>query len=338
MPYIILLLIFILTGCQTGFYQGPPSDHFNGKKFFYPGEENQKPGVTSSLYNLLVSVLQHPWPKKLPEIHYPELPNGCQDIKVTFINHSSVLIQTSHTNFLINPIYSKRVSPFSFIGPARHRQPGINKCDLPRIDAVLISHNHYDHMDVSYLKELNQSQHPLFIVPLGDKIILNHAGIDSVIELDWWSTIPVKNAEVTFLPAHHSSQRWLHDYNKTLWGSYGIQVEGKKIYFAGDTGYADHFHKIRECWGRPDFAFLPIGAYEPRTLLACDHLDPKEAVKTHIELGSRASLGIHWGTFQLSSEKMDQPPLDLALAREQAHIAEEEFFVIREGDPFYIKK
>lgn len=333
---VCFLLVALLSGCHTGYYRGPVSDHFNGKKFFFPGEENEKVSPTYHLLNLWLAILNHPWPKQVPEIHYSTAPNYPKDAKITFINHSSVLIQTNSVNFLIDPIYSYRASPFQWIGPYRVRDPGVKFIDLPKIDVVLISHNHYDHMDLPTLQKLNEVFHPLFIVSLGNQKFLQDYGIENVIELDWWEQINYKQAKISFLPAKHDTQRWLHDYNQTLWGSFGIEVENKKIYFAGDTAYANHFKEIRKRWGKPDFSFIPIGAYDPRDLLNHFHVDPIQAVQAHRDLGSKASMGIHWGTFQLAAEGVDTPVKDLELARKKYNMPESDFFVLQEGVPIYL--
>lgn len=335
--YFLLLIILLLTGCQTGFYRGPVSDHFDGKKFYYPGEKNNKRSFLFDVISLFGAVLKNRWPKQLPDIHYSTLPSYPDGVKVTFVNHSTVLIQTKKTNILMDPVWSYRVSPFPFLGPARVREPGIKFIDLPKIDVVLISHNHYDHLDIATLERLNEVFHPLFIVPLGNKIFLQYYKINNVIELDWWQKHKIKNTIITFLPAHHSTTRWLYDLNWTLWGSYGIEVDNKKIYFAGDTSYTHHFKMIRSRWGAPHFSFLPIGAYEPRELLKEDHLNPQDAVNAHQDLNSDFSTGIHWGTFQLSSESLDQPIKDLTLARIKSNVSEKKFFILREGYPIFLQ-
>ncbi len=336
MRLIILTLIYcLLSGC-AGSYHGPISDHFDGKKFYNPGEKDKPQKKLKDLLSRLIEVLQNPWPNQRPTIQYLPNENYTDGIKVNFINHSTILIQTKKLNFIFDPIFSYRASPFPWVGPARNQKPGINFIDLPKIDVVLISHNHYDHLDKATLRQLDKRFHPLFIVPLGIKKLLNSYGIHNTIELDWWDKKPLPSASITFLPARHSSQRGLFDKNKTLWGSYAINVEGKKLYFAGDTGYGNHFKVIRERWGKPDFSFLPIGAYEPRDLLKSDHVNPFESVKSHIDLQSFNSLGIHWGTFQLSTETLDQPVIDLRKALNRLHVSEKHFFVIEEGVPFYI--
>jgi len=339
MRYIFTLFFTILLmGCQAGFYKGPITDHFDGEKFYYPGEIKSKENHFYELVGLLVAVIQNQWPKKLPSISYTTFPDHPNGMKIMFINHSTVLIQTRTVNFLIDPIYSYRASPFQWIGPKRVREPGVRYNDLPKIDVVLISHNHYDHMDTATLKALNKSFQPLFIVPLGNRAALHRLGIKKVIELDWWQKTQFKNADIIFLPAHHTAQRGLNDYNRTLWGSYGLQISGKKIYFAGDTSYNNHFKEIHAKWGTPDLAFLPIGAYKPRDLLKPYHMNPDDAVRSHLDLGSRQSMGIHWGTFQLAAESMDQPIIDLIVARKKWKVSEESFFVIQEGQLFYLDK
>ncbi|RAP36808.1 hypothetical protein B1207_08400 [Legionella quinlivanii] len=334
-----LVIICLLSGCQTGFYKGPPSDHFDGKTFYNPDEKGKKRNGNYDLVNLWISVLQNQWPASLPEISYPLLPANYPDgAMVTFINHSTVLIQSKKINILIDPIYSYRASPFQWIGPARHREPGLSFDRLPTVDLVLISHNHYDHMDLGTIKKLQQKYHPQFIVPLGNKVFLERNGVKQVTELDWWQSVNVKETKISLLPAHHDSQRWLYDLNKTLWGSFGVEISGRKIYFAGDTGYFGHFKEIRKKWGTPQLAFLPIGAYEPRSLAKPYHLNPSDAVRAHLDLGSHRSIGIHWGTFQLGAEDFNQPVNDLALARKKYGLTEKQFFVIREGLPFYIDK
>ena len=214
--------------------------------------------------------------------------------------------------------------------------PGIAFDNLPKIDVVVISHNHYDHMDISTLKKLKQKFNPLFIVPIGNGVILKRAGIQRVIELDWWQKTNIKSVIITMLPAKHSSQRSWFDYNKSLWGGYGIQVGSEKIFFAGDTAYGDHFKAIRQKWGKPDFALIPIGAYQPRDILKGYHLNPEDAVKSHLDLNSQKSIGMHWGTFQLSSEHLKQPLIDLHEAKKRYGITDESFHVLNFGDNVFV--
>ena len=335
---LLFLLIFTLTGCQSGAYQGPVSDHFNGTRFYNPGEEHER--SIADLYHQGRSIHENPWPASLPAIHYQYLVqtgkhNG---IKITFVNHATVLIQAKNLNILTDPVWSYRASPFSWIGPARVRPPGIEFSNLPKIDVVLISHNHYDHLDIETLQKLNEKFHPVFIVPLGNKNFLNHYKIYNVVELDWWQKYDTDHAHITFLPAQHWATRWLLDTNKTLWGSYGIEINNVKIYFGGDTGYSNHFKTIRAKWGSPDFALLPIGSYERRSQLKFVHLNPKDAVTAHNDLDSTASIGIHYGTFQLSSESLDQPINDLSVAKKKLHVSDNKFFILRQGGSWYLSR
>lgn len=332
----LTLVIFLLTGCQSGFYRGPHSDHFNGVTFFNPGEEHH-PRTKTEIFQQGQAILHQRWRKAEPwHIDSHALSQPKSAIKITFINHSTALIQTNKLNLLTDPIWSYRASALSWIGPNRLREPGIALTDLPPIQVVVISHNHYDHLDIETLKQLNQSFHPVFIVPLGNKVFLDHYHIDHVVELDWWQHIKINNMVITLLPAEHWSARWLTDVNKTLWGSYGFQVNQRKIYFAGDTGYSPHFKLIRARWGKPDLALLPIGAYIPRKILKSVHMDPAEAVQAYQDLGATCSLGIHYGTFMLSGENMAQPIRDLHIACRQQHVSRQQFFLLTEGNSWYL--
>jgi len=337
MHYYFLLIILLLTGCQTGYYQGSPSDHFDGTRFYNPEKykntsiaDNFKQGKTIVLKSWRQHII-------LPELAYNPLEKHPQKTTITFVNHATVLIQTKTINILTDPIWSYRASPFTWIGPARVRKPGIEFSQLPPIDVVLISHNHYDHMDLATLKRLNDAFHPLIIVPLGNKVYLANYKLNNVVELDWWQHYKVKNAVITFFPARHWSARWFTDVNRTLWGSYGIALDHKKIYFAGDTGYANHFKDIYAKWGAPDIAFMPIGAYLPRFMLKDVHMDPQEAIKASQDLHSHYSMGIHFGTFELGDEDLDDPPKELAEDEEDDHIPDGKFFVLNQGHSWFVK-
>jgi L-ascorbate metabolism protein UlaG (beta-lactamase superfamily) len=242
------------------------------------------------------------------------------------------LLQTQQLNILTDPVWSQRVSPFLSLGPKRVREPGILFSTLPPIHVVLISHNHYDHMDIQTLIKLNKKFHPVFLVPLGNKLFLNNYGIQNVIELDWWQHYAINNAKITFLPTKHWSSRWLNDKFRTLWGSFGIEVANQKIYFAGDTGYGHHFIDIKNKWGKPTIAFLPIGSYQPEWFMRDNHLTPEEAVKSHIDLGAQTSIAIHFNTFQLSDEAIDQPVHDLQQALKAHQLIDQEFIILKEGE------
>jgi N-acyl-phosphatidylethanolamine-hydrolysing phospholipase D len=257
----------------------------------------------------------------------------------TWIGHATVLMQLGGLNMLTDPIFSERASPLSFVGPRRHQPPGLRLDQLPRIDLVLVSHNHYDHCDADSLLALNRQNGgaPLFVVPLGLKDWLAGLGITRAVELDWWQSHRLDRAEVMLTPVQHWSGRGLHDRMDTLWGGFAVLTPGFDVFHAGDTGYSADFAEIRRRLaarqGRHgfDLALLPIGGYEPRWFMASQHVNPDESVRMHRDLGARRSLGMHWGTFELTDESLDEAPRALAQARRAGGLAEEEFFVLAIG-------
>lgn len=319
MLFIILLLIGLLSymSSQTpDFYQGRISNHFDGKYFYNP-EKNYQDKKSFALFKWWFNRQRAKWPSFVENIYQPQLADilKSNEVRITFINHSTVLIQTKDLNILTDPVWSKRVSPFSFMGPERVRKPGVSLDELPSIDLVVISHNHYDHLDVETLQRLAKKFHPVILVPLGNKAFLARYKIDNVVEMNWWNNYKIKSAKITFLPTRHWSARWLNDKFRTLWGSYGIEVENKKIYFAGDTGFSlNNFSEIHTKWGAPDIALLPIGAYKPEWFMQQNHMNPEEAVQAHLLLQSKYSIPIHYGTFQLSDESINEPVDDLQKA------------------------
>ena len=259
---------------------------------------------------------------------------------VTWIGHATALVQAGGLNVLTDPVFSERVSPVTFAGPKRHQPPAIALADLPRIDVVLVSHDHYDHCDLASLQALSKQRGgpPRFVVPLGVRALLVEAGVENVVELDWWQSTTVSGAagpaEIVLTPVQHWSGRRLDDRMRTLWGGYAIFAPGFNAYFAGDTGYSPDFADTRARYasrGGFDLALLPIGAYEPRWFMELQHMNPDEAVRAHRDLGARASLGIHWGTFELTDEPLDQPPRDLAAARAKHGVADDAFATLPIG-------
>ena len=318
-------------GCSS-MSNGPKSDHYSGSKFFNPTDPEGN-GVWAGL-KMLLTLKFEKWPETV--INSPALdlnhPLSADEIAVTFVNHATVLVQSKSFNFLTDPVWSERVSPLSWAGPKRHREPGIPFDKLPNIHFVVISHNHYDHMDLSTLKRLDETFHPQFFVPLGNKNILQDNGISNVIELDWWQSFEfAPSLNVSLTPAEHFSGRSPFDRNKALWGSYVIALGGHTLYFGGDTAYSPHFKAICERFGSPSVAFLPIGAYEPRWFMKVVHVNPEEAVQAHLDLGTTQSIGIHFGTFQLTNERIDQPVKDLETALKRKNIPKNEFVTLSEG-------
>lgn len=291
----------------------PESDHSNGTHFFNPGKTIKK-GFGKAWKMFRGRKGEEPWPTFVENKATPRLAEQIKshETYITYVNHASHLIQLEHINVLTDPIFSKRAGPMSLIGPKRVRKPGIELEDLPNIDIVLISHNHYDHMDLASLKKLASKFNPLFIIPLGNRKYLKAPQFTKVVELDWWETHQADDAHaITLVPAQHWSMRTLSDANKALWGGFWIQYEALKIYFCGDSGYGPHFKLIHEKLGAPDLSILPIGSYEPRWFMEEQHMNPDEAILASIDLQSRISLATHHQTFRLSYEKINDPVIEL---------------------------
>ena len=265
------------------------------------------------------------WPATLPVV--PRRPPGAgpDDVVVTFVGHATFLVQVGATNLLIDPQYSERASPVSFAGPRRVRAPGVRFDDLPPISLVLLSHNHYDHCDLATLRALERRFHPRLVTPLGNGRLLQSAGIRDVEELDWWQSASAAPLPVTLTPAQHFSARGPFDRNRALWGGFLIEARGRRILFAGDSGYGPHFREIATRLPPVALALLPIGAYEPRWFMQDIHMNPAEAVQAHLDLGARQSLAMHYGTFQLTPEGVDEPVLELARALRERGVPAEQF-------------
>ena len=301
--------------------------HFDGKRFYNP-DARQAPGFLDLLRWKLTS-RPEPSPSFISDVQQsiPPARVDSNGLRVTFVNHSTVLLQQRSSNILTDPIWSERASPFSWIGPRRRRKPGVRREDLPPIDAVLISHDHYDHMDLPTLRQLAVDKHPAFIVPARLAPLLRAANIGPAQELDWGQSLSLPNVVIHCVPAVHFSARGIWDRNKTLWCGYVIESQGRLVYFAGDTGFGPHFAQIRERFGAPHLALLPIGAYEPRWFMSPVHMAPDEAVRAHEVLGAKTSVAIHHGTFQLSDEGIDTPKKEL-----MAYAQNQSFLVLKNGE------
>jgi L-ascorbate metabolism protein UlaG (beta-lactamase superfamily) len=279
--------------------------HFDGERFFNP-DAPQARGFLDVLRWKLTSRPER-GVRFVPDVAASKPPSHVEgdELQVTLINHSALLLQQSGAHILTDPIWSQRASPFTWIGPQRRREPGVRWEDLPRIDIVLISHNHYDHLDLATLRRLADRGQAQFVVPAGVERLLRSRNIGPVHELDWGESVALMGATVHSVPALHFSARGIFDRNRTLWCGYVIETGDRIIYFAGDTGFGDHFARIRERFGAPRLALLPIGAYEPRWFMSPVHMAPDEAVRAHQILGARTSIAIHHGTFQLADEGLD---------------------------------
>jgi L-ascorbate metabolism protein UlaG (beta-lactamase superfamily) len=255
---------------------------------------------------------------------------------VTFVGHSTFLIGTATSNVLIDPVYAERAGPRSWTGPRRVRPPGVRFDDLPPISMVLLSHNHYDHCDTGTLKLLARRFNPAAVTPPGNGRLLRSVGFRKIEQLDWWETSSTTPLPVTVTPAQHFSARTPFDRNRALWGGFLIEAHGRRIFHAGDTGYGPHFRVIGERLGPIDLALLPIGAYEPRWFMKDVHLTPAEAVQAHLDLGARQSVAMHFGTFQLTPEGIDQPVRDLSVALRDRAVPAEQFRTLETGESLLV--
>ena len=278
--------------------------------------------------------------QKIPwmEADLAVIENPPATLQVTWIGHATVLIQYRGVNILTDPMFSDRASPLSFLGPKRYNKPAVKLEDLPPIDYAIISHSHYDHLDRKTVKQIGSRTQ--WLVPLGLREWFIRAGVnkENIMEFDWWDEKEFRNATVTATPAQHWSSRSLWDRNKTLWVSWMLQIDDKTIWYSGDTGYNPYqFKEIGRKFKMIDLALISIGAYEPRWFMKDMHINPEEAVEIHQEIASRYSIGVQWGTFQLTSEPIDDPPLQLKNALFRKEIPQEKFEILKIGETRQIK-
>lgn len=309
-------------------FRGAASDHFDGRRFFnpVPGWQSER-----SFLKWQVDRQQGPWRRwtDAPPGARPveRVPSGA--IRVTFIGHATLLLQIDGVNILTDPIWSMRCSPVAFAGPKRHRPPGIRFQDLPPIDIVLVSHNHYDHLDLSTLRRLARAYQPQVITPLGNGAIMKRAGISNITDLDWWETLSTRVA-ITAVPARHFSARALSDRNACLWGGFVVSGRAGHAYFAGDTGWGEHFAEVGRRYQPLRLAMLPIGAYLPRWFMHPAHISPVEAIDAHFALRAKTSVAMHFGTFALGDDGEFEPVEDLM--REVASRGNPDFRVLGHGE------
>jgi L-ascorbate metabolism protein UlaG (beta-lactamase superfamily) len=253
---------------------------------------------------------------------------------VTWIGHATALIQVAGVNILTDPVFGDRASPVSFAGPQRWVPPAIGLGDLPHIDVVLLSHNHYDHLDEDSVRALaaQPGGPPRFYVPLGVDAWFKARDLPVHATMDWWDRVDDGGLAVHLVPAQHWSARSWWDRNETLWGGFVVEAPGFRFIYTGDTGYSRDFADIGRRFGGFDLALIPVGSYAPRWFMAAQHVDPPEAVQIHRDLGAKTSLGVHWGTFALTDEPLDEPPAKLREAVAAAGLPPEAFEVWRHGE------
>jgi N-acyl-phosphatidylethanolamine-hydrolysing phospholipase D len=252
---------------------------------------------------------------------------------VTWVGHATMLVQMDHVTFLTDPTWSDTASPVSFVGPRRFVPPGVALEDLPPIDFVVISHNHYDHMDLTTLAALAARRpETRFFVGLENGALLRENGVENVVELDWGESREYAGVRVHCLPAQHWSKRGIGDDQKMLWASWAVTGAERRFYFAGDTGYFDGFARIAKALGPFDLAALPIGAYEPVAMMKYSHMNPEEAIQAAVDLRARRAVAMHYGTFDLSDEPLDDPPRRFRAAAGQGELGAEAAWLLQIGE------
>lgn len=329
----LILLIAVAIGVilSAPGYQGPVSDHFNGKRFINPS--GAKAQGLGAVLKWSFQRKRGPWQelKAEPGPPAPRRVAGAE-FRITFVNHATFLIQVAGLNILTDPVWSERVSPFSWAGPKRMRPPGLRLEDLPPIDLILQSHNHYDHLDLPIFKRIVQEHQPAIYTCLGVSAFLSQKGISNSQDMDWWDELP-HNEQVSIqcVPAQHFSARGMLDRDATLWGGFVIKTPRGNLYFCGDSGYGEFFQEIGTRSGPFRLALVPIGAYQPRWFMSPIHVDPDQAVQIHLDVQAQTSVAMHFGTFPLADEGMRDPVEDLQHALKLRQIPESEFLVMKEG-------
>jgi L-ascorbate metabolism protein UlaG (beta-lactamase superfamily) len=323
-------------------YPGPTSDHFDGTRFFDPHGAAPK-GFGAILRWQFGQRQRNRWPDRVPS-PYSDIPprrvSGGR-ARFSFVGHASWLIQTAGLNILIDPVWSERASPVAFAGPKRVNDPGIPFDRLPPIDVVLVSHGHYDHLDLATLAKLAAKFAPRVVTPLGNDVTMRAGNAAIRAEAyDWHQRVAIGGGvAVHLVPTRHWSARGVFDRNKALWASFVIETPAGAIYAVGDSGYGDggHFRRVREVHGAPRVALLPIGAYEPRWFMRDQHMNPEDAVKALADCGAAMALAHHHGTFQLTDEAIDAPVNDLATALDAAGVARDRFVALKPGQVFELE-
>ncbi len=321
---------------QARYYDGMPSDHFDGIRFIDPHGMAPK-SIPELLRWWTVRGGRSAWADWVPSPYADAPPARVEGsaLRISFVGHASLLVQTAGLNILIDPVWSDRVSPIDFVGPKRVNAPGIAFDALPKIDVVLISHNHYDHLDIATLSRLAALHRPRVITPLGNDTVMRAQDPAIAAEAyDWGDRVALATGvDVTLAPMRHWSARGVLDRNKALWAAFVIATPAGRIYHVADSGYGDGF-RFREAsalYGPFRLAILPIGAYEPRWFMRDQHMNPDESLKAFLECGAEFALAHHHGTFQLTDEAIEAPVAALAASLAQGGIAAERFRTLKPG-------
>lgn len=337
LPVVVLMLF----SCTSRYYQGPITDHFDGERFHNPGQPMDK-----SFFEVLkwyATRERQPWPEysELPVTDKPPQRVEGDRLRISFVGHVTLLIQTQGLNILTDPVWSERVSPFTWIGPKRVHPPGIRFEDLPPIDLVLISHNHYDHLDLATVERLWQRDQPRIVTPLGNDTLIRERIHDARVDAyDWGQQVAISPALTVHLePMHHWSARSPWDRNRALWSAFVLATPAGKIYFVGDSGYGAgrNFRAAADKYGQFRFVVLPIGSYEPRWFMQYQHMNPEEAVRAWIELGRPPMLPTHYGMFQLADTGYEVPLRDLAKAMQAAKVPEDRIRPLMAGQHWWVE-
>ncbi|MDO8696213.1 MAG: MBL fold metallo-hydrolase [Pseudomonas sp.] len=334
-----LIALLNLLGRHGRPYRGPVSANFDGQRF-----HNIHPKAHKSLGSVLKWQLNRPpqqqWVAQAGPAVAPEVPRRVlgDELRITYINHATLLIQQHGLNILTDPLWSQRASPFEFIGPRRHHPPGLSLDQLPPIDLILVSHNHYDHLDLYSLRQLAERFPQAQVVTgLGNAGLIRECGHSRITELDWWQSLPLNDAlTLHAVPAQHWSARARHDTNRSLWLGFVLESAEGPVLFPGDSGLGPEFGLIQQRFGPLRFAALPIGAYAPRWFMRDNHMNPDDAVQAHQQLASQCSMAIHFGTFNLSDEEQFAPTQELTQALLARQVPAAQFRAPKPGEQWLV--
>jgi len=331
--FTIFITLAIIVNSRAPLYDGPPSDHFDGRQFFNPVPDHTFWDEVKWLWEMETVA----WPAWITDPAQPPPPRhvGEGELRVTYINHATMLVQMDGVNILTDPMWSYRSGPFSWLGACRVRAPGVEMDSLPRIDVVLLSHDHYDHLDLPTLRDLENRYEPIILGGLGIKNFLEGEGFKQVVELDWWQEYRLGQWEMsfTFVPALHNSGRGLFRGNQVLWGGFVVQGLAGNVYYAGDTGSGSFLREINERFHEFRLAILPLGNYEKRWFMKNRHMNPDDAVQAHLLLNAGQSVGMHYATFLEHPEQLiDAHETDLAQAMKEYGLIDSAFWILEFGE------